>query len=78
MLARQGDLMGAVEAYENAIRIDPSLHDAHNSLALILAEHLGDPARAIQHLLRSLELDPGQEGAEDIRRRIDDLEGRTD
>ncbi|MEE9291467.1 MAG: hypothetical protein V3U83_00920, partial [Acidobacteriota bacterium] len=60
-----------------AILIDPSLHDVHNSLALIHAEHLGDPARAIHHLLRSLELEPGQEGAEEIRRRIADLEGRT-
>ncbi len=77
ILARQGDLTGAVEAYDKAILIDPSLHDVHNSLALIHAEHLGDPARAIHHLLRSLELEPGQEGAEEIRRRIADLEGRT-
>ncbi|MCZ6696243.1 MAG: tetratricopeptide repeat protein [Acidobacteria bacterium] len=73
ILARRGDLAGAVEAYEEAIRIDPSLHDVHNSLALIHAEQPGEPARAIMHLLRSLELDPRQEGAEEIRRRIDDL-----
>ncbi len=77
LLARRGDLDGARTAYERAIRIDPSLYDAHNSLAMIYGERLGDTARAIDHLERSLRIEPGQPDAERIRRTLEELKARA-
>src|SRR5262249_23144522 len=67
MLSRRGDAGAAAEFYERALAIDPSLDDAHRSLGLLYATALHDPARALLHFRRSLELAPGQAGAGELR-----------
>jgi len=74
LAARAGDRSAAAGYYERALALDPTLGDAHRSLALILAGVPGARARAAEHLRRSLELDPHQPGAEDMRRMLADLE----
>jgi tetratricopeptide (TPR) repeat protein len=76
LLAREGKAAEAAAAYRRAVEIDPSLDDAHKSLGLLYAHHLGDPVRARFHLEASLKLAPDQEGAEDLRGLIAAL-GRT-
>jgi protein O-mannosyl-transferase len=68
LLTRRGDASGAAEQYERALSIDPSLADAHRSLGLLYAQDLGDPEKAGRELRRSLELDPDQPGAAELRR----------
>jgi tetratricopeptide (TPR) repeat protein len=74
LLARRGDRPGAIEAYEKAVRLDPSLWDAHRSLGLLYSGQAADRTRAIEHLRASLLLEPGQEGAADLRARLQALE----
>jgi tetratricopeptide (TPR) repeat protein len=74
LLARRGDRAGAIEAYEKAVALDPSLWDAHRSLGLIYSGQPADRTRAIEHLRASLLLEPGQEGAADLRARLWTLE----
>jgi tetratricopeptide (TPR) repeat protein len=74
LLARRGDRAGAIEAYEKAVRLDPSLWDAHRSLGLLYSGQAADRTRAIEHLRASLLLEPGQEGAADLRARLQALE----
>jgi protein O-mannosyl-transferase len=68
LLTRRGDARGAAQEYEKALSIDPSLADAHRSLGLLYAEKLEDPARGARELRRSLELDPDQPDAAELRR----------
>jgi tetratricopeptide (TPR) repeat protein len=77
LLARRGDMAAAAEAYGLAIRIDPTLADAHRSLGLIYADALRDPGRAVLHLEMSLRLEPGQPGARDLQETIDRLRRRS-
>ncbi|HYV19054.1 MAG TPA: tetratricopeptide repeat protein [Verrucomicrobiae bacterium] len=74
LLARRGDRAGAIEAYEKAVALDPTLWDAHKSLGLIYSGQASDRLRAIEHLRASLLLEPGQEGAADLRARLGTLE----
>lgn len=54
-LFNAGDLPAAAEAYERAVRLEPSRASAHYNLARIAAR-MGDRARAIEHFLRAVEL----------------------
>ncbi|HET8946143.1 MAG TPA: tetratricopeptide repeat protein [Candidatus Polarisedimenticolia bacterium] len=74
LLARRGDRAGALAAYEKAVALDPTLWDAHRSLGLIYAAQTADRTRAIEHLRASLRLEPGQDGAADLRARLETLE----
>ncbi|HEU4403370.1 MAG TPA: tetratricopeptide repeat protein, partial [Candidatus Polarisedimenticolia bacterium] len=77
LLAARGEDREAAAAYEKALALDPTLFDAHRSLGLLCALRLGEPRRAAEHLKISLELSPGQEGAEGMRRLLRQLEMRT-
>ena len=75
LLARRGERSKAIEAYERAVALDPSLWDAHKNLGLLYSARPGDRGRAIEHLKASLRLEPGQEGAADVRARLEALQG---
>ena len=74
LAAGAGDRRAAAAYYERALALDPTLSDAHKSLALILAGAPGERGRAVTHLRRSLEMDPHQAGADDMRRMLLELE----
>ena len=57
-LARQMDYTGAVEAYEQALLINPNNASAHFEAALLCESRTGDPAAAIDHYERFLKLAP--------------------
>lgn len=57
-LARQMDYTGAVEAYEQALLINPRNSSAHFEAALLYESKTGDPAAAIYHYERFLKLAP--------------------
>ena len=73
LMAQRGDRRAAIEAYERAVALDPTLWDAHRSLGLLFADLPAERERALRHLTRSLELEPGQEGADRLRERIRSL-----
>lgn len=54
---RVGDLAGAAALYAQALRLDPTLADAHNLLG-ILARQRGAAAEAVGHVDRALALRP--------------------
>ena len=68
--ALKGDLRAAIEAYEMALSIDPTLHDAHHSLGMIYLDSLGDAEKGRRHLERSLEIAPDQPEADEIRQKL--------
>jgi tetratricopeptide (TPR) repeat protein len=74
LAAGAGEARAATAYYERALALDPTLSDAHRSLALILAGVPGERERAAMHLRRSLEMEPDQAGAEDLRRMLVALE----
>ena len=78
ILSRRGDAQEAAAYYERALAIDPTLSDAHRSLGLICASALHEPAKALEHFRRSLSLAPDQQGADELRKWIRDLERRGD
>lgn len=73
LLVQRGDYRGGAAAYADAVRLDPSLSDAHRSLGLLYAHRLGDPVLAVHHLEASLALDPRQAGGDDLRRLVREL-----
>jgi tetratricopeptide (TPR) repeat protein len=58
-LHQAGDILGAIGAYETALRHAPDRLDAHSNLGAALA-HLGRFDEAVQHYQKALETDPGQ------------------
>jgi Flp pilus assembly protein TadD len=54
-----GDLLGAIDAYEGALRITPWRLDARSNLAVALVK-LGRHDEAIEQYRKALETDPGQ------------------
>jgi tetratricopeptide (TPR) repeat protein len=74
LLARRGERQRAIEAYERAVEIDPTLWDAHRSLGLLYSARPEDRSRAIEHLRTSLRIEPGQDGAGELRERLRGLE----
>jgi len=57
VLARRGELRGALEAYRNAARLNPRALEAHRGLGQAY-EALGDGQRAVQSYERALAIKP--------------------
>jgi len=54
---RRKDLEGAMESYEEVLKIDESFYQAHYQLGVILSK-MGDRSEAIQHYQTALEISP--------------------
>lgn len=60
-LLQQGDLQGARDAFEKALKINPNNPVAHSNLGALLCK-MGSPGEGIPHLEKALDLDPRIEG----------------
>src|SRR5262249_30517548 len=69
VLKAQGDRAGAIEALRSAVRCRPYLARAHASLGAVLAED-GQTDAAITHLRHALDLEPANEEARQLLRRL--------
>jgi tetratricopeptide (TPR) repeat protein len=69
LLEGRGELASAAVFYHKAIQGDPEFADGHFNLAMVL-EGIGDLAGARVHWKRYLELNPGSQWADYIRRRL--------
>lgn len=69
---KEGDVQGAVEAYEQALERTPSLARAHLDLAILLHDHDIDCLRALYHYDRYVKLRPdtGKKGMIEGRVRL--------
>jgi len=57
LLAKRGEMMGAISQYHAALAINPELASARSNLATLLA-HQGQPAQAVQELERAVSAKP--------------------
>lgn len=64
------DYKGAVKAFEKALEANPRSASAHFELALLMEQRENNPAAAIYHYEKFLELKPNSERADIIRPRI--------
>ena len=71
LLEGQGELDAAVLFYKKAIQAEPEFADAHFNLAMVL-EVLGDSEGAKRHWRQYLDLDPGSQWTEYIKRRLEE------
>jgi tetratricopeptide (TPR) repeat protein len=60
VLHKAGDLMGAIQAYERVLALDPDRIEARSNLGAALA-HLGRYDEAVEQYRRVLDKDPGQD-----------------
>jgi len=60
-LHQSGDIIGAIDAYDQALKLTPWRLDARSNLGAALAR-LGRFEEAIEHYRKALETDPGQVG----------------
>lgn len=64
------DFPGAIEAFEQALEMNPRSAAAHLELGWLQAEKAADPAAAIYHYQKFLKLRPTADNAETIRQHI--------
>jgi LysM repeat protein len=64
------DYAGAVEAFNQALEVNPRSAAAHFQLACLFDTKESDPAAAIYHYQEYLRLNPGADNAEVIRQRV--------
>ncbi len=64
------DFAGAIEAFEQALEMNPRSAAAHLELGWLQAEKEADPAAAIYHYQKFLRLRPAADNAETIRQHI--------
>lgn len=64
------DYTGAIEAFEKALEVNPQSAAAHFELAWLYEQKEGDPAAAIYHYQRYLQLRPKAENADLARQHI--------
>ncbi|MBI5773275.1 MAG: LysM peptidoglycan-binding domain-containing protein [Verrucomicrobia bacterium] len=69
-LASSFDHKGAIAAFGKALEVNPRSASAHFELALLLDKHENNPAAAIYHFEKFLELKPNSDRADIIRPRI--------
>jgi tetratricopeptide (TPR) repeat protein len=70
------NIPAAIENFEKALRINPSMPAAHLSLGMVYHQFQGNKAKALEHLKESLRLAPGQARAEPIQSLIRELENK--
>lgn len=70
-LANAMDYKGAIDAFKKALRADPDSAPAHIELALLYDDKVRDPAAAIYHYQRYLELRPHDSQAGWIQQRVE-------
>ncbi len=69
MTARKAGLIDeAISEYQTALRLDPSLSEAHYNLAVLYVREKQSPELAAQSFQRFLDLDPESERAESVRK----------
>ena len=64
------DYSGAVEAFDEALEVNPRSAAAHFQLACLFDTKISDPAAAIYHYQEYLRLNPSADNAEVIKQRI--------
>lgn len=64
------DFNGAIEAFEEALEMNPRSGAAHFELGWLYAEKAADPAAAIYHYQKFLKLRPAADNAETIQQHI--------
>ena len=64
------DYQGAIKAFDKALEVNPHSAAAHFELGWLYADKASDPAAAIYHYQRYLELRPGAENAETVGQHI--------
>lgn len=64
------DFVGAIEAFEQALAMNPRSAAAHLELGWLHAEKVSDPAAAIYHYQKFLQLRPSADNAETIRQHV--------
>jgi len=64
------DYQGAIKAFSKALEVNPHSAAAHFELGWLYADKASDPAAAIYHYQRYLELRPGAENAETVEQHI--------
>ena len=64
----KGDVNAAIEACENALKVEPNFPVAHNNIAIAYLEK-GDKAKAVEHVRRAMEL--GYDVAPEIQKEIE-------
>lgn len=57
----------AIEAYENALRINPDNFEAHFNVGLLYEHYLGDTKKAIFHMKRCLKTAPSPKKADEAK-----------
>ena len=69
----QMDYHGAVEAFQEAIAVNPRSAPAHFQLACLFDTKESDPAAAIYHYQQYLKFEPNARNGEVIRQRIESI-----
>src|SRR5258706_8647322 len=64
------DYPGAIEAFEKALEVNPRSAAAHYELGILFAEKANQPATAIYHYEKFLELRPGAGNADVVQQHI--------
>jgi tetratricopeptide (TPR) repeat protein len=64
------DYQGAVEAFEQALEVNPHSAQAHYQLAMLYEQKESDPAAAIYHYQEYLKFDPNAPNADVVNQRI--------
>lgn len=59
-LFKNGDIPGAIKAFEKAIEINPGQADAHTELAVIYLSRMGDTDKAIKHYRQAVAARPDE------------------
>ncbi len=69
-LLRQLNHDDAIEAFHQALEVNPRSSAAHKELGILYEKHVNDPAAAIYHYRRFLKLNPDSPIAKDISDRV--------
>jgi tetratricopeptide (TPR) repeat protein len=74
--AHEKEYPKAVEAFKEAVKINPDSPDAHYNLGLLYQHAIGDVALAHEHFLAYMKARTGAEDIEEVGRMVGELEAR--